>query len=99
MSTKQTRRRFSGEFKFKVVLEALKERHSLAELSQKYEVSQVMISRWKSEFLEAGPLVFTKAKSEDTKTLESANEKLYTEIGRQKIEIDFLKKVYAKLGK
>ena len=99
MSTKQTRRRFSGEFKFKVVVEALKERHSLAELSQRYEVSQVMIYRWKSEFLEAGPLVFTKAKSEDTKTLEAANEKLYTEIGRQKIEIDFLKKVYAKLGK
>jgi transposase len=70
----------------------------LAELSQKYEVSQVRISRWKSEFLEVGPLVFTKAKSEDTKTLEAANEKLYTEIGRQKIEIDFLKKVYAKLG-
>lgn len=63
------------------------------------EVSQVMISRWKSEFLEAGPLVFTKAKSEDTKTLEAANEKLYTEIGRQEIEFDFLKKVYAKLGK
>ena len=63
MSTKQTRRRFSGEFK--VVVEALKERHSLAELSQKYEVSQVMIFRWKSEFLEAGPPVFTKAKSED----------------------------------
>jgi hypothetical protein len=51
MSTKQTRRRFSSEFKLKVVLDALKERQSLAELSQKYEVSQVMISRWKSEFL------------------------------------------------
>jgi transposase len=85
MSTKQTRLRFSGEFKFKVVVEALKERHRLAELSQNYEVSQVMISRWKSGFLEAGPLVFTKAKSEDTKTLKAANEKLYTEIGRQKI--------------
>ena len=58
-----------------------------------------MISRWKSEFLEAAPRVFSKTKSEDTKSLEAANEKLYTEIGRQKIEIDFLKKVYAKLGK
>ncbi len=65
MSTKQTRRRFSGEFKFKVALAALKERQSLAELSHKYEISQLMISRWKSEVLEAGPLVFTKAKSED----------------------------------
>ena len=98
MSTKQTRRRFSSEFKLKVVLDALKERQSLAELSQKYEVSQVMISRWKSEFLEAAPRVFSKTKSEDTKSLEAANEKLYTEIGRQKIEIDFLKKVYANLG-
>jgi len=44
-------------------------------------------------------LVFAKAKSEDAKALEAANENLYTEIGRQKIEIDFLKKVYAKLGK
>jgi transposase len=69
MSTKQTPRRCSGEFKFKVVVEALKERHSLAEHSQKYEVSQVMISRSKSEFLEAGPLVFTKAKGQGTKQL------------------------------
>lgn len=65
----------------------------MAELSQKYEVSQVMISWWKSEFLVAGPLVFTKAMSKDTKTLEAANEKLYTEIAGQKIKIDFLKKV------
>jgi transposase-like protein len=78
MSTNQTRRRFSCEFKLKVVLDALKERQSLAELSQKYEVSQVMISRWKSEFLEAAPRVFSKAKSEGTKSLETANEKLNT---------------------
>jgi transposase len=50
MSTKQTRRRFSGEFKFKVVLDALKERQSLAELSQKYEVSQVTSSQKLAHF-------------------------------------------------
>jgi transposase len=82
----------SSEFKLKVVLDALKERQSLAELSQKYEVSQVMISRWKTEFLEAAPRIFSKAKKEDTKSLEAANEKVYSEIVRQKIEIDFLKK-------
>ena len=92
MSTKQTRRRFNAEFKVKVVLEALKERSTLAELSHKYEVSQVMISRWKSEFLEAAPVVFQKGKSDDSKALEAANERLFKEIGRQKVEIDFLKK-------
>ena len=99
MSTKQTRRRFNAEFKINVVLEALKERSTLAESSHKYEVSQVMISRWKSELLEAASVVFEKGKSDDTKALEAANERLFTEIGRQKVEIDFLKKVYAKLGK
>ena len=99
MNTKQIRRRFTAEFKFKVVLAALKERHTLSELSQKYEISHVMISRWKSEFLEVGPSVFEKGKSEDAKVLEASNERLFTEIGRQKVEIDFLKKVYAKLGK
>lgn len=51
-----------------------------------------MISWGKLGFLEAGPLVFTKAKSEDAKTLKGDNEKLYTEIGRKKIDIDFLNK-------
>jgi hypothetical protein len=58
-----------------------------------------MISRWKSEFLEAAHVVLQKGKSDDSKTLEAANEQLFTVIGRQKVEIDFLKKVYAKLGK
>jgi transposase len=99
MSTKQIPRRFNAEFKVKVVHEALKERSTLAELSHKYEVSEVMISRWKSEFLEAAPVVFRKGKSDDSKALKAANERLFTEIRRQKVEIDFLKKVYAKLGK
>jgi hypothetical protein len=58
-----------------------------------------MISRWKSEFLEAAHVGLQKGKSDDSKTLEAANEQLFTVIGRQKVEIDFLKKVYAKLGK
>jgi transposase-like protein len=46
MSKKQARSRFSEEFKFIAVVDALKERHSLADLSRKYEVSQVMIWRF-----------------------------------------------------
>lgn len=49
---KQTRRKFTPVFKAKVALEAVKNQHTLAELAIKYEVSPVIISRWKSEFLE-----------------------------------------------
>ncbi|WP_164732866.1 hypothetical protein [Flagellimonas marinaquae] len=38
-----TRRKFSPKFKTKVVLEALKERQSLAELAQKYQINLAQI--------------------------------------------------------
>jgi len=49
--TKQTRRKFTPEFKAKVALEAAKDQLTLAQLSQKFEVNAVTISKWKSEFL------------------------------------------------
>ncbi len=45
------RRRFSAEFKLKVVLEALKERQDLNEIAQKHQLHQNQISTWKSAFL------------------------------------------------
>ncbi|TCZ64638.1 transposase [Flaviaesturariibacter aridisoli] len=58
---KQTRRKFTPAFKAKVALEAIKNQQTLAELSKKFEVSAVMISRWKSEFLENMSAVFEKS--------------------------------------
>jgi transposase-like protein len=48
---KQTRRKFSSEFKAKVALEATKEQMTLVELSKKFDINPVVISRWKAEFL------------------------------------------------
>ena len=47
MIQKTTRRKFTAEFKAKVALEAIKDHESLSELSRKFEVSPIMISRWK----------------------------------------------------
>ena len=48
---KKTRRKFTGVFKAKVAIEALKERETLAEISKRYEVHPNIISKWKQEFL------------------------------------------------
>ncbi len=92
---KQKRRKFSGAFKAKVAIEALKERETLAELSKRFEVHPNMISKWKQEFLERSAELFDKKSDADS---EVDPEKLYAKIGQLEIENDFLKKSLNKIG-
>ena len=86
------RRKFTPTFKTKVVLEALKERLTLAELSQKFDIAPQQISTWKREFLDNADKVFQgKRKSKKEEQDEQTNQLLKV-IGQQKVEIDFLKK-------
>ena len=92
---KKKRRKFSGAFKAKVAIEALKERETLAEISKRFEVHPNMISKWKQEFLEKSAEVFDKKSDADP---EVDPEKLYAKIGQLEIENDFLKKSLNKIG-
>lgn len=92
---KKTRRKFSGVFKAKVAIEALKERETLAEISKRYEVHPNIISKWKQEFLERAGDVFEKKPESGS---EVDLEKLYAKIGQLEIENDFLKKSLKKIG-
>ncbi len=87
------RRKFTSQFKTKVVLEALKERQSAKELSERFKISPQQISTWKREFLDNADQVFGgKVKSKQDEVEEQRDELLRV-IGQQKVEIDFLKKV------
>lgn len=92
---KKTRRKFEASFKAQVALEALKERETLSQLAQKYELHPNQISAWKQEFLENADSVFG-GKSTFTAEKEAADtQELYAKIGQLEMERDFLKKVYA----
>jgi transposase-like protein len=95
---KKNRRKFSADFKAKVVLEALKERNTVEELAKKYELHPNQIHLWKKEFLNNASLVFSSGerRMEDKKQQEEEREKLYAQIGQQKVEIDWLKKNFSK---
>lgn len=95
---KQTRRKFTPEFKAKVALEATKDQLTLAQLAQKFEVNAVTISKWKSEFLANMSAAFSSAKDSSSNESEVPVEKLYAQIGQLKVELDFLKKSAKKLG-
>ena len=94
---KKTRRKFSGAFKAKVTIEALKERESMAELSKRFEVHPNMISKWKQEFVERSSELFDKKSDSETEAEVDTN-KLYAKIGQLEIENDFLKKSLKKIG-
>jgi transposase len=86
---KTTRKKHSAAFKTKVVLEALKERQTMSELAQKYELHPTQIAIWKKEFLQNAEVVFSGSKAPD-QTKEK--DELYKQIGQMKVEIDWLKK-------
>jgi len=86
------RRRFSGTFKAKVAMEAVKGDKSLAELAAKYEVHPNQVSQWKKDLLSGLPELFSDKRRKKEKRSEDETAKLYAEIGRLKVERDWLKK-------
>ncbi len=76
-----------------MVLEALKERQTINELAQIYEIHPNQISMWKKEFLANADKIFG-ADSDRKQNLQSEKEKdeLFKQIGQLKVENDWLKK-------
>ena len=94
---KNTRRKFTNAFKAKVAIEALKERHSLSDLAEKFEIHPTQIAKWKRDFLENAPAAFAvTGKKEEGDIVDI--DRLYSKIGRLEIERDFLKKSLKKTG-
>ncbi len=94
------RKSYSPEFKAKIALEAIKGVMTANEIGAKYEVHPVQISQWKKELLENAGSLFDGKRSKKTADDEQVETgKLYEEIGRLKIEVDWLKKKSEQLSK
>ena len=89
---RRQRRKFTPEFKLQVILEVLKERATLSELAQKYELHPNQITKWKLDFLENATSILTHKNSKKESSHKQDIEQLYSTIGRLKMENDFLKK-------
>jgi transposase-like protein len=91
------RKRYSPTEKAQIVLEALQEEKTLAQIAAEHKVHPNQISKWKTEALQGLPNLFT---NEDraTRRLEAAHERelqdLYAEIGRLTTQLGWLKKIW-----
>lgn len=88
----RTRKTFSSEFKAKVALEAIKGYKSMNELAREYQVHPNAIGNWKKEVLENIPEIFNNKRGPKSETNTELVEQLYKQIGKQQVELDWLKK-------
>ena len=90
------RRKHSPQLKAKAALEALRGLRPVNEIAGEYEVHPSQVTQWKKQAKDSLPEIFrrpTKRKSE----AEDLTPKLCEEIGRLKMEVDWLKKKSAEL--
>ena len=84
------RRHYSPEYKFKIALEAAKGTKTLSQLASETGVHPNQISHWKSQLLDHGASVFQPNGDQRQRTQTEAE--LYEQIGRLKMELEWLKK-------
>jgi transposase len=92
MSETKPRKVHSASFKAKVALEAVRETKTLNEIGQEYGIHPVQASHWEKALLEKASEVFAGQRGPQAVTEHSDPERLYGEIGRLKMELDWLKK-------
>jgi transposase len=91
-----TKRKFSSEYKVKLVLEALRGEKTLGEIASEHELNPNQLTNWKREFLERAPSLFNETRQEretrkSTRDAEAEKARMLKKIGQLTMERDYLK--------
>ena len=86
------RKRHTVEFKTKVAVEAIRQQKTTNELTAEYGIHATQINTWKKQALEALPEVFGRGQELEEAQREAERDRLYQQIGKLQVEVDWLKK-------
>jgi transposase-like protein len=89
-TTMNQRRRFTPQFKTRVVLEVLTKLKSMAQVCREYDLKEQVVTRWKAEFLERAPSLFATDQQRDQDQARMAD--LERLVGRLTMELEIAKK-------
>ncbi len=92
------RRRHSPEFKAKVALEAIKGQKTVNEIASEHGIHPNQVSTWKQELLQGLETLFRQPNSKEQREHEALQSELYEQIGRLKMELEWLKKKAARFS-
>lgn len=79
-------------FKAKVAMEAIRGEKTIAQLSGLYGVHSSLVIKWKAMAVASLEHIFTNPKQVTGKDKEELIDRLYRQIGKLQVEIDWLKK-------
>lgn len=89
---KRHRKTHSGTFKAKVALEAIKEQRTLNELAGHFEVHPSQVVQWKQRLVAGASDLFNGGAHRDAVEEAALRDRLYQQIGRLQVELDWVKK-------
>src|ERR1035438_9962170 len=87
-----TRKQYNPKFKARVAIEAIRGERTLSQLGSQFKVHPIQIAKWRKSALEQLPELFVDGRKSKSRNSEANSDALYEEIGRLKVELDWLKK-------
>lgn len=94
-------KKYTSDFKLKVVLKYLTGNYTMKQLCQDFEVSKATLNKWVKQFKSSSSVVFSDSKlsnsaineKKEIEAKEKEISRLYKKVGQLTMERDFLKKV------
>lgn len=87
---------YLSSLKAKVAVEAIKGNRTAAQIAQTFSVHPNLVASWKKQALEQLPEIFSGVQAKQQNDVEK--DELFQQIGRLKVELNFLKKRAGLLG-
>jgi transposase len=92
------RRRFTQEFKAKVALAAVRGDKTASELASQFGVHTSQVTTWKKRLLEGAAELFADGQMRSPEESSAKEQELFEQIGRLKMEVEWLKKKSAEFA-
>jgi len=92
------RKKFSNDLKAKVALMAMKAQKTSSEIATEFGVHVTQVNRWKQQAINSLPSAFGGKQEKSIKAMENERDRLFQQIGKLQVELDWLKKTTGHLS-